>query len=344
MKITSATYGNLPDGKTANLFTITNDNQITFEITNYGGIVTKLLMPDKKGNIDDIIIGFDNLKGFLEDTSYINALIGRFGNRIGNAQFEIDNKLYKLAANNGSNHLHGGIKGFHKVLWKAEPVEKPGEAGVKLTYLSTHMEEGYPGNLHVEVIITLNNENELKLDYKAKTDATTHVNLTHHGYFNLNGGKRDILDHKLKLYASRYTECDASLIPTGRVLPVKGTDFDFTSFREIGLNIERTGGYDINFVLDKKDRELAIAAEVYEPESGRVMEVYTTQPGVQLYTSNHFDGSVQGKGGKKHIKHFAFCLETQHFPDSPNRPAFPSTLLKPGEIYNHITIYKLLVK
>jgi aldose 1-epimerase len=340
MRIIAKPYGKLPDGRAVQLFHLTNDHNMSFDLINYGGIITSLNVPDRNGRVEDVIIGFDDLAGFLQDTSYINALIGRVGNRIGNSQFELEGKLYKLAANEGKNHLHGGINSFHKVLWDATPIEKSDEIGVKLTYFSKHMEEGYPGNLKVEVQMLLNNQNEIKILYTAKTDATTHVNLTHHGYFNLTGGKKDIRDHILKLYASRYTEADKALIATGRILPVKGTDLDYTSPIKIGARIDRTGGYDLNYVLDKKAGELALAAEVYDPESGRVMKAYTDQPGVQLYTSTHFNGSVTGKKGKKHIQYYAFCLETQHFPNSPNIPQFPSTVLKHGETYRQTTIYK----
>ena len=344
MKIISKPYGKLPDGRTVQLFQLTNDNHISCEIINYGGIVISLNVPDKNGKVEDVIIGFDTLSGFLQDTSYINALIGRVGNRIGNSRFELDGKLYKLPANEGKNHLHGGIKGFHKVLWDAESIDRAGEIGVKLTHYSKHMEVGYPGNLQVEVQMLLNNQNEIKIVYAAKTDATTHVNLTHHGYYNLSGGKRDIRDHVLKLYASQYTETDESQIATGRILPVKGTDLDYTIPVKIGERIDRTGGYDLNYVLDKKPGEISLAAEVYDAGSGRVMKVYTDQPGVQLYTSTHFNGTVIGKKGMKHIQYYAFCLEAQHYPDSPNKPQFPSTVLKPGGVYHQTTIYKFEIR
>ncbi|MBN1415170.1 MAG: galactose mutarotase [Bacteroidales bacterium] len=340
MKIKEKPYGNLPDGRKVQLFQLVNDNGLSCELINYGGTITSLNVPDKHGKADDIIIGFDDLSGFLRDTSYINTLIGRVGNRIGDSRFKLDGKVYTLAANEGKNHLHGGINGFHKVLWYAEPVDNVNDAGVKLTYTSKNMEEGYPGNLHVEVQIFLNNQNEIRLVYTAKTDAATHVNLTHHGYYNLNGGISDIRDHVLKIYASQYTETDKNLIPTGRILPVKGTDLDFTTPVRIGQQIDRTGGYDLNYVLDKKPGELALAAEIYDAVSGRLMKVYTDQPGVQFYTSTHFNGTVIGKKEQKHIQYYAFCLETQHFPNSPNIPEFPSTVLKPGEVYQQTTVYQ----
>ncbi|MBN2273869.1 MAG: galactose mutarotase [Bacteroidales bacterium] len=344
MQINTRPYGKMSDGRTVQLFRLQNDNNVSIELINYGGIITSLNVPGRDGRVEDVIIGFDDLSGFLNDTSFINALIGRYGNRIGNARFEIDGKLYPLTANEGKNQLHGGVNGFHKVLWDAETIEKPGETGVKLYYLSKHMEEGYPGNLQVEVQMLLNNQNELSIVYVAQTDATTHINLTHHGYFNLTGGKRDILDHVLKLNASNYTETDQSLIATGRILPVKGTDYDFTTPVKIGSRIDRTGGYDLNYVIDKEEGEIALAAEIYDPDSGRVMKTYTDQPGVQFYSSTHFDGTVKGKKGIKHVKYFAFCLETQHFPNSPNIPHFPSTLLSAGEAYRQTTVYKFEVR
>jgi aldose 1-epimerase len=340
MKISVKPYGKLPDGRQVQLYTLSNDNNFSFEVINYGGIITSILAPDKNGKSGDVIIGFDDLSGFLKDTSYINALIGRFGNRIGNSQFNLDGKLYKLAANEGKNHLHGGINAFHRVLWNAETLDTTDETGVKLTYFSRHMEEGYPGNLFIEVKMLITNQNEIKILYKATTDEPTHINLTHHGYYNLTGGKTNILDHVLKLYASHYTEVDSALIATGRILPVKGTDLDFTEPVKIGARIHRTGGYDLNYVIDKKPGEMALAAEIFEIESGRVMKVLTDQPGIQLYTSTHFDGTVIGKKGSKHIQYYAFCFETQHFPNSPNVPHFPSTVLKPGEIYRQATTFK----
>ena len=339
MKILSKPYGKLPDGRQVQKFQIASDNNMSVDIINFGGTITALNVPDRNGRTDDVIIGYDDLEGFLKD-SYINTLIGRVGNRIGNSQFELGGRLYKLAANEGKNHLHGGMKGFDKVLWDVHEVENKDEAGVKLTYFSPHLEEGYPGNLKVEAKILLNNQNEIKIEYTASTDAITHVNLTHHGYYNLTGGKRDIRDHVLTLNASNYTETDKALIATGNILPVKGTDFDFTKPVKIGERFNRTGGYDLNYVIDKKPGELALAAEVYDAASGRVMKAYTDQPGVQLYTSTHFNGTVVGKKGNKHIQYYAFCLETQHFPNSPNLPQFPSTVLKPGEVYHQTTVYK----
>jgi len=344
MKISSKPFGKLPDGRQVQLYTLTNDNHFSFEVINYGGIITSIMAPDKNGKAEDVIIGFDDLSGFLHDTSYINALIGRVGNRIGNSAFTLNGNLYKLAANEGNNHLHGGINAFHRVLWDSEPVETADETGIKLTYFSRHMEEGYPGNLVIEVKMLITNQNEIKILYKATTDESTHINLTHHGYFNLNGGKSNVLDHELKLYATHYTEVDSALIASGSILPVKGTDFDFTEPLKIGARIGRTGGYDLNYVIDKKPDEMAMAAEMFEPDSGRLMKVYTDQPGIQLYTATHFNGSVTGKKEKKHIQYYAFCFETQHFPNSPNIPHFPSTVLNPGDVYRQATTYKFEVR
>jgi aldose 1-epimerase len=340
MKIVSKPYGKLPDGRPVILFHLSDEKGLSFDLINYGGIITSLNVPDRNGKSEDVIIGFDDLSGFLQDTSYINALIGRVGNRIGGSQFEIDGIRYQLAPNEGKNHLHGGIHAFHRILWDAEPFEAKDEAGVKLSYFSKDMEEGYPGNLKVEVKIFLTAKKEIRILYKAETDKATHVNLTHHGYFNLNGGKKDIRDHILKLSASQYTEFDSEKIATGKILPVKGTDLDFTIPHSVGERIDHIGGYDHNFVIDKKAGETALAAEVYEPGSGRVMKVFTDQPGVQFYSSTHFDGSVTGKNGKKHSKYYAFCLETQHFPNTPNRPQFPSTLIRPGEVYQQTAVFK----
>jgi aldose 1-epimerase len=340
MRISTEPYGKLPDGRQVQLYKLTNDHGFSFSLINYGGRITSILAPDNSGKAEDVIIGFDGLPGFLQDTSYINALIGRYGNRIGNSQFELNGKAFKLTANEGKNQLHGGIEAFHKVLWDAEPIDTADETGVRLTFFSRNLEEGFPGNLITEVKMLITNQNEIKIIYNATTDQSTHVNLTHHGYFNLAGGKTHILDHVLKLYASKYTEVDPALIATGRILPVKGTDLDFTVPIKIGARISLTGGYDFNYVLDKKPGEMALAAEIYDPGSGRLMKVFTDQPGIQLYTSTHFNGTVTGKNGNKHIQYYAFCLETQHFPNSPNIPQFPSTVLNPGEVYHQATILK----
>jgi len=328
------------------LYTLTNGKGMTVKITNYGGIVTSIVVPDSAGNPGDVVLGFDSLSGYLQQgVPYFGALVGRYGNRIAKGSFKLDGKEYKLATNNGPNHLHGGIKGFDKVVWQAEEVNNGQEPGLKLTYQSKDGEEGYPGNLSVTVVYTLTQNSELKIDYTATTDKATPVNLTNHSYFNLAAGKAEnALQHQITINADRYTVVDASLIPTGELRPVKGTPFDFTSTHSIGERIGQVeGGYDHNFVLSAAQGSSAPVVRVSEPTSGRVMEVYTDQPGVQFYSGNFLDGSLTGKGGKKYVKHYGFCLETQHFPDSPNQPKFPSTILKPGETYHTVTTYKFSV-
>ena len=345
MKVSKQFFGKLDDGRQADLVIIENDFGVTCKITNFGGILTSWIVPDKKGKPRDIVLGWDKLEHFIADTSYLGAIIGRYGNRIANGIFSLDGKDYQLAANQLPNHLHGGKKGFNKVLWDYSLIETPLQVGIKLKYLSHDMEEGYPGNLHVEVIYTLNNEGELKIEYRATTDKTTHVNLTNHAYFNLNGCRDNILSHRLRIFADQYTPADKTLIPTGEIATVKGTDLDFTEMVEIGSRIKNMdiGGYDHNFVLNKKPGILEKIAEVTEPTSGLKMDVFTTEPGVQLYTAIHFDGSMVGKGNIRYKKYFGFCLETQHFPDTPNKPQFPSTILNPWETYSQTTIYKVSV-
>jgi aldose 1-epimerase len=345
MKVQKQFFGNLEDGRQADLITIENDFGVICKITNFGGIVTSWITPEKKGNPVDIILGWDDLESFISDTSYLGAIIGRYGNRIAKGIFSLEGKDYKLAINQPPNHLHGGNRGFNKVLWDYSLIDTPLEAGVKLKYLSHNMEEGYPGNLNVEVTYLLNNEGELKINYSATTDKTTHVNLTNHAYFNLNGCRENILKHRLKIFADHYTPSDATLIPTGEIKSVKGTDLDFTEMFEIGSRIKNMdiGGYDHNYVLNKKPGILDKIAEVIEPLSGLKMDVFTTEPGVQLYTSIHFDGTMTGKKNIRYKKYYGFCLETQHFPDSPNKPQFPSTILNPWETYTQTTIYKVSV-
>lgn len=346
MKIKSESFGKLSDGRSTDLIVIENDNGVVCKITNYGGILTSWIVPDKNGKKRDIILGWDNVKGFEEDSSYLGALIGRYGNRIANGKFTLDGVEYNLAKNQAPNHLHGGVTGFNKVLWNYSLIDEPGTKGVKLSYDSKHMEEGYPGNLKVVVTYTLTNDNELKIDYEATTDKKTIVNLTSHGYFNLNGGTGNVLNHQLLIKADHYTPVDSGLIPTGEIKAVKGTDFDFTVPTEIGKRIKKIDidGYDHNFVLNKKEGVLEKVADVFDAESGLVMELSTTEPGVQLYTAIHFDGSMTGKSNIKYQQYYAYCLETQHFPDSPNQPDFPSTILNPGEKYLQTTIYKVFTK
>ncbi|MBN2214081.1 MAG: galactose mutarotase [Bacteroidales bacterium] len=346
MKIHKQFFGNTGDGRQADLITIENDSGVKCQITNFGGIVTSWIVPDKSGKPLDIVLGWDNLEDFIADTSYLGAIIGRYGNRIAKGIFSLNDKDYQLAVNQPPNHLHGGNIGFNKVLWDYSIIDTPVQTGLKLKYLSHDMEEGYPGNLNVEVIYSLNNEGEFKIEYKATTDKTTHVNLTNHTYFNLNGCRGNILKHRLKIFADQYTPADETLIPTGELATVKGTDLDFTEMTEIGSRIKnmKTGGYDHNYVLNKKPGVLEKIAEVSEPVSGLKMDVFTTEPGVQLYSAIHFDGSIAGKGNIRYKKYYGFCLETQHFPDSPNKPRFPSTILNPWETYSQTTIYKVSAK
>lgn len=351
MDINVTTFGKTPEGQEVKLYTLRNANGVTAGIMNYGAIVVSLKAPDAKGQMDDIVLGYDNLEGYLKVTPYFGAIVGRYGNRIGKGKFTLDGTTYTLAVNNGENALHGGNKGFDKVVWGHKPVWKSDSVGVELSYLSKDGEEGYPGNLKATVTYTLTNKNELRIDYVATTDKATPVNLTHHGYFNLTGGERDILGHVLMLNADRFTPVDAGLIPTGELQAVKGTPMDFTKATAIGERIEADfeqlkagGGYDHNWVLNRRGGGLSLAARVTEPTTGRVMEVWTTQPGVQFYSGNFLDGTITGKGGKVYQHRWGFCLETQHYPDSPNKPNFPSTILRPGDKYETTTVYRFLTK
>jgi len=345
MAIEKEVFGTTPDGKEAHLFTLTNVNGLKATITNYGGIVTKLFVPDRNGNFDDIVLGYETLDEYIKSSPYFGALIGRSGNRIAKGKFSLEGVDYTLAVNNGPNHLHGGIKGFDKVLWDAQPLTTENGPALKLTYVSPDGEEGYPGNLTCEVIYALTNDNELKVSYQAHTDKTTIVNLTHHSYFNLAGhGSGNVLDHQLMINADNFTPVDDTLIPTGQIQTVKNSPMDFTTSTAIGLRIEKVqGGYDHNYVLNNTDGSLALAASVYEPTTGRVMQLFTTEPGVQFYTGNFLSNNLKGKGAT-YDKHSGFCLETQHFPDSPNQPSFPSTILRPGEKYTQLTVHKFSVK
>lgn len=346
-------FGTTPDGKTADLYVLTNKDGMEVSITNYGGIVTSIKVPDRNGKLGDVTLGYDTLDGYVTDKVYLGATVGRYCNRIGHAEFNIDGVKYTLAKNNGENTLHGGIKGFNKMLWEARDVSKNGEPALELKYTSKDMEEGFPGNLATTVVFTLTNKNELKIDYSATTDKKTVVNLTNHSYFNLAGpGSGDVLKTVLRIEADKLTPVDSGLIPTGELKSVQGTPFDFRKATEIGARIEQDDeqlklgrGYDHNFVLIKnKASGLTLAARAEEPTTGRVLEVWTTEPGIQLYTGNFLDGSIHGKGGVAYTKRGAFCLETQHFPDSPNHANFPSTLLSPGHRYHKTTIYKFSTK
>src|SRR5438128_4171741 len=347
-KVTKESFGKTPDGQDADIYTWTNRRGAEVKITSYGGIITSLRVPDRNGKLDDIVLGFDNLDAYLKGHPYFGAIIGRYGNRIAKGRFTLHGVEYKLAVNNGENHLHGGIKGFDKVVWKAKPRTVANSAALELTYLSKDGEEGYPGNLFVKVVYTLTNANELKIEYSATTDKDTVINLTSHSYFNIAGqGNGDILDHKLFINAARFTPTDAGSIPTGELKSVKGTPFDFTSAFRIGERINDDDqqlkfgkGYDHNFVLNGRTGMLRQAAVVYEPTSGRSMEIWTTAPGIQFYTGNFLDGTLTGKDGKVYQQRYGFCLETQHFPDSPNHPSFPTAVLRKGQQYHTITIHK----
>ena len=340
------------DAQPVDLYTLTNENGMTAKITNYGGIVTSLIVPDKKGQLGDIVLGYDNLQGYLDKSPYFGALIGRYGNRIGKGKFTLNSIEYSLAVNDGENHLHGGIKGFDKVVWDAEPFKKADAVGLKLHYISRDGEEGYPGTLDTTVVYTLTNDNELRIDYHATTDKPTIVNLTNHNYYNLDGqGNGTILDQILMINADAFTPVDAGLIPTGEIRPVEGTPFDFRKPTAIGARINENdtqlaygGGYDHNWVLNKDGEKMTLAAKVTGPDSGRVMEIWTEEPGIQFYSGNFLDGTITGKDGKVYQQRYAFCLETQHFPDSPNKPKFPSVVLKPGEVYETTTVHKFYVK
>lgn len=346
---TKKSFGKTPDGQQIDLYVLTNKSGAEAAIATLGGAVVSLKVPDRNGKFADVVLGYDSGEGYVADKSFFGALVGRYGNRIGRAQFEIDGNTYKLAKNNGENTLHGGVNGFNKALWSAKTHSEKGGQSLELSYLSKDGEEGFPGNLKVRVTYTLTDANALVIDYSATTDKKTVVNLTNHSYFNLAGqGSGDILGHQLMIAADMFTPVDAGLIPTGELRGVVGTPFDFRQPTAIGARINQDdeqlkigGGYDHNFVLrPPTDRKEFLAARVVEPTTGRVMEVWTTEPGVQFYTGNFLDGKVTGKGGITYPKRSAFCLETQHFPDSPNQPKFPSAVLNPGATYHTITTYK----
>ena len=325
---------------------MTNKNGVEVRAITYGGIITSIKTPDRNGTMGDVVLGFDSLDGYLGDHPFFGAIIGRYGNRIAKGRFTIDGTEYKLATNNGPNHLHGGIKGFDKKIWKAEylPIESR-MMGVVFTYTSVDGEEGYPGKLDVKVTYRLTDNNELIVDYEAHTDQATHVNLTQHSYFNL-AGDGDVLGHEVTIDADRYTPVDATLIPTGELAPVEGTPFDFRKSTAIGARIndahpqiKNGSGYDHNWVLNRTGPALQRAARVVEPKSGRTLEVSTTEPGMQFYTGNFLDGTLKGKGGHVYQRRSGFCLETQHYPDTPNQPGFPTTLIKPGQDYSTRTVF-----
>ncbi len=343
--VARAPFGKTADGTGVEIFTLKNDNGIEVRITNYGAIITSLRVPDRSGAFADIVLGFETLDGYLGAHPYFGAVVGRYANRIADGRFRIDGIGHRLAVNNGPNHLHGGVKGFDKQVWDAEVL---GGNGVRLSRVSRDGEEGYPGNLQVAVAYSLTNYNELIVEYQATTDQPTIVNLSQHSYFNLAGaGNGDILGHQLTIAADRYTPVNATSIPTGALAPVAGTPFDFRQATAIGARIDAKhpqlthgGGYDHNYVLNRKGNALQFAARVVEPISGRVLEVATTEPGMQLYTGNFLDGGIVGKGNLSYGRRAGLCLETQHFPDSPNRSEFPSTVLRPGETYSSRTVFK----
>jgi aldose 1-epimerase len=344
-------FGTTAEGQKTDLYILSNKHGMEVSITPFGAIVVGIKVLDRNGKAGDIALGYHSLDGYEKDKAHFGATVGRYGNRIAHGEFNLNGMKYKLARNNGENHLHGGIKGFDKVLWTVEKTSSTGPASLTLRYLSKDGEEGYPGNLTAHVTFTVTDQNELKINYLATTDKNTVVNLTNHTYFNL-GDADTILEHQLMLKASRFTPVDEGLIPTGELRAVKGTPFDFLKATAIGERINQDDeqlkfgkGYDHNWVIDASAKKgLTLAATAYEPRSGRALEVWTTEPGVQFYTGNFLDGSVKGKGGKTYQQRGAFCLETQHVPDSPNHPNFPSTVLKPGAEYRSETIYKFLTK
>ena len=354
--IVKEAFGELK-GQPVELYLLTNNNGVVMKVTTYGGIITELYVPDKKGEMGNVVLGFDKLEGYLspeyeKSNPNFGGIIGRYGNRIAKGKFTLDGVEYTLAVNNDENHLHGGIIGFNRVVWAAQPVESKDGTALELTYVSKDMEEGYPGNLQVTVVYTLTDDNELKIDYHAVTDKATPCNLTNHSYFNLSAGKQPTnAEHELVIFADQYTEVDDGLIPTSKLPDVAGTPMDFTSPHKIGERIDADfeqliigGGYDHNWVLSNSDGALSLAATVFEPQSGRFMEVFTTEPCVQFYAGNFLDGTLIGTNNTRFVRRAGLCLETQHFPDSPNQPSFPSTILQPGQIYQTQTVYKFSVK
>jgi len=336
----------MPDGERIEVCSLANDQAMEVRIINYGGIIASIKVPDRDGKLDDVVLGHDSLDGYLNRTRYFGVLIGRFANRIARGRFSLNGVEYQLAINNGENHLHGGVRGFDKVVWAAQEIDD----GVQLTYFSKDGEENYPGNLNATVTYRLNDANELRIDYFATTDRDTIINLTNHSYFNL-AGAGTILDHELQIEADTFTPIDETLIPTGEIRSVKGTPMDFTSPTAIGALIDDDDdqlriahGYDHNFVLRGEVGTLRTVARVHDPQSGRVMGVITTQPGLQFYSGNYLDGTLVGRSGRAYVKNSGLCLEAQHFPDSPNQPNFPSTVLRPDEKYHHTTIYRFSVE
>jgi len=351
--ITKAPFGKTPDGASVEIYTLRNRNGCEARIMTYGGIVQSLTMPDRNGKLDDIVLGYDTVDAYIAKTPYFGALIGRYGNRIGGAKFTLEGKTYTLPQNDHGNTLHGGVKGFDKVVWKVVKADVgPKGPRLELNYLSKDGEEGFPGDLNVMAVYTLTDNNELRLDFTANTDKPTVCNLTHHSYFNLRGqGNGDILGHEVYINSDKTTPVDSGLIPTGELAPVAGTPFDFRKPTTIGARIKDPDtvlqygpGYDHNWVINKPPGKLGLMARVYEPTSGRVMEVLSTEPGLQFYAGNFLDGTIKGKGGAVYQRRTGFCMEPQHYPDSPNKTQFPSTELKPGETCHNTIIYKFWVK
>ena len=352
--LVSTSLAQVEDFDSIKLYTLKNETGMTVKVTNYGAIITSIIVPDRDGKMADVALGYDRVEGYINavDKPYFGAVVGRYGNRIANGEFILDGATYSLLKNNGDNHLHGGAIGFDKVVWNADYDQS--KNSITLSYLAKDKEEGYPGDLKLAVSYTLTDDNTLVVDYAATTNKATPINVTQHTYFNLRGeGEDTILDHELMLNASKYTPVDEGLIPTGKILAVAGTPFDFTTSKPIGRDIDQEHpqltfglGYDHNWVLDKgnKDDALTLAARVYEPSTGRVMEVHTTEPGIQFYCGNFLDGRLKGKSGKPYLHRGGFCLETQHFPDSPNQPKFPSTILRPGDKYTSQTVFKFSTK
>ncbi|MEO1860492.1 MAG: aldose epimerase family protein [Verrucomicrobiales bacterium] len=352
MKVSKTPFGSTSNGTAVDLFTLENSSGMQAKITNYGGIITQLHVPDQNGELGDVVLGYDKLSSYIKASPYFGCIAGRYANRIAKGQFKIGETTYNLATNNGDNHLHGGNVGFDKQVWAAKEVTGLGKAGIELTYLSKDGEEGYPGSLASKVTYWLTNQNELEIEYEAKTDKATPINLTHHSYFNLAGeGSGNILGHEVEIFANTFVPTDAGNIPLGELKKVTGTPFDFLTPHKIGERIEEKNqqlefgkGYDHNWVINDSGNSLNLAARVTEPRTGRVMEVLTDQPGIQFYTGNFLDGSNIGKGNKIYNHRNAFCLETQVHPDSPNQPDFPNSILKPGETYRHVCIYRFKTK
>lgn len=351
--VTTKAFGKLADGREAELYILTNKNGMEAAITNFGGTVVSLKVPDRNGKLDDVVLGYDTPQGYADGTFFFGSLIGRYGNRIAKAKFSLDGKEYTLLANDGPNTLHGGAVNYGKVLWAAEALETAEGPAVKLHYVSKDGEAGFPGDLSITVTYTLTNDNALKIQYHATTDKDTVVNLTNHSYFNLSGaGNGDILNHKVQIFASRFTPVDSNLIPTGELKAVAGTPFDFSKPTAVGDRINNEDeqlklghGYDHNFIVDEGGKgKIVPVAKVVDPASGRVLEVFSDEPAVQFYAGNFLDGTAKGKYGKSYARRTGLCLETQHYPDSPNQPKFPSTELKPGQSYKTTTIYKFGVE